>query len=81
MPVPHVFGNGHLIVIEDHNEIIPRFSGIVQSFIGQPAGHGSVPYNGNGKMLLVPVQPHALCNAACHGDRSAAVPADEAVVF
>ena len=78
---PHVFGNGHLIVIEDHNEIIPRFSGIVQSFIGQPAGHGSVPYNGNGKMLLVPVQPHALCNAACHGDRSAAVPADEAVVF
>ena len=32
-------------------------------------------------MFLVPVQPHALCNAACHGDRSAAVPADEAVVF
>ena len=37
------FGYRHIIVIENHNQVIAAASGIIESFINHPACKGSVP--------------------------------------
>ena len=72
--------NGHVVVIENHNEIVPGFSGIVHTLIGQAAGHGAVSYHSYSKVLSVSLKLHALCQTAGNGNGRAAVAADEAVI-
>ena len=57
--------NGHVVVIENHNEIVPGFSGIVHTLIGQAAGHGAVSYHG--KLGLPDVVERFEGHAAGHG--------------
>ena len=39
---PYIGVNGHAVVVEDHNQGLPGGPGVVESLIGQAAGHGSV---------------------------------------
>ena len=44
---PYIGVNGHAVVVEDHNQGLPRRApGVVESLIGQAAGHGSVADQG-----------------------------------
>ena len=39
----HIFGNGHLIVIQDNNKICLELGCVVQSLVGHAAGQGAIP--------------------------------------
>ena len=77
---PHVFGNGHFVVIEDHDQLLVEIPGVVQPFHGFPAGKGSVPDDGN-HIVVVPGQVPGTGDSQSRRNGGAGVAGAEAVIF
>ena len=59
---PDVAGDGHLVVVEDHDEVLAKPAGLVQALVGQARGHGAVADDGHDlvvQMRHVPGRGHA----------------------
>ena len=48
----HIFGYGHIVIIEDNNKIGFQPGGIIQGFVGHPSRKGAVPDYGNNRVVL-----------------------------
>ena len=43
----HVGSDGHLVVVQDDDEVAPRCAGVVEPLVGEAAGEGSVAEHGD----------------------------------
>ena len=77
---PHIFRNGHVVVVQDDDEIGLQPGGVVQRLIGHPAGQGAVPDHGNHRIILS-LQVSGLHQAEPGGDGGGAVSRIKAVAF
>ncbi len=75
---PHVFGDGHGIVVEYDDEVPPELSGVIQPLKGQPARKGPVADDGH-HVAVVPLQTAGFGKAQGRGNGCAAVAAGKAV--
>ena len=50
---PHVGIDGHAVVVEDDDQRLSAGAGVVQPLIGQPAGEGTVPDQGQDAVVLM----------------------------
>ncbi|MPM65310.1 hypothetical protein SDC9_112205 [bioreactor metagenome] len=76
---PHVFGDGHAVVVEDDNHRLAALSGVGQPFVGQAAREGAVTNEGNHAILLVP-KGSGPGHAQRHRDGIGGMPGDKGVV-
>ena len=76
----HGRGDGHVIVIEDDNEIFLHVPGIVHGLIGHPCGHGAVADHRDdlAAFFMLEVAPHG--KAQARRDRGRGVRGAERVV-
>ena len=53
----HIFGDGHLVVVQDDHQIFIQMASLIQSFVGETTGHRAVTDHGNDlvvRLLQVP---------------------------
>ena len=74
----HIFGNGHLVVVQDHEQIVQIFN-VVHAFVDHAAGERTVADDGRHKARLVP-QLFGPGHADGKGKRRVPVPGNERVV-
>ena len=75
----HVFGDGHGVVVEDHDQVAVEAPGVVEALVSQAAGEGAVPDDRH-HVVLLPLEVVGLGDAQGRGDGGAAVAAGEQVV-
>ncbi len=51
---PHVFRDGHFVVVEDHHQVFVQVPGVIEPLVGDAAGHGAVPDDGNDLVMRLP---------------------------
>ena len=75
----HVGGDGHAVVVEDDQQLPAAVPGVGQPLIGQSAGEGSVPYQGNHSVAF---PQHGPCprHSQGHRHRVGGVAGDKGVV-
>lgn len=76
---PHVGGNGHLVVVEDDDQVLLPVSRPVHGLVGHPRRHGPVADDGD-DLVLFPFETAGLGDAGGGGQGGAAVPGVEDVV-
>ncbi len=75
---PHVLGDGHPVVVEDHHQLLPALARIGKALIGQPARHGPVPQHGENAVIF-PVHRPGPGHPQGHRHRVGGVARDERV--
>ena len=75
----HALGNGHAVVVQNDNHGLSAVPRVGQTLIGQSAGEGSVPYQGNHSVAL---PQHGPCprHSQGHRHRVGGVAGDKGVV-
>ena len=74
----HIGGDGHGIVIEDHDQRLRTGSGVVQPLIAEAAGEGAVAQQGD-DMVILPAQGPCPGHPQGDGNRTGGMPRGEGV--
>ena len=64
----HVGGDGHAVVVEDDDELLPADAGVVQALIGKAAGERAVAHQDH-NVVVLPLQGPGPGHAQTHGNR------------
>ena len=76
---PHVGGDGHAVVVQDHDEVLVEVAGVVQALEGHARGHGAVADHRDDPVAL-PLQAAGAGHPQGRGNGGGAVAGVEGVV-
>ena len=76
----HIVGDGHIVVVEDDEDVLIHIAGVVESLEGHPRGHGAVSDDGDVVALLL-LHPRRRHHAEGGADGGAGMADAEGVVF
>jgi len=76
---PHILGDGHLVIVQYHHQVLVQVPGVVEPLIGDAAGHGPVTdHRDDLVVVLAQITGHGKTKGG--GDGGGGVPHIEGIV-